>query len=212
MARVRVHQHVNPLAKYYRDLPVKPLILQDLFADPKQPLHLDIGVGRGRFLLGMSKLKKDWNFLGLEIREPLVKEANQIRDDLNLTNLHYEFCNAFIALGILLEEVPRDFLQMVTIQFPDPWFKQKHAKRRMVKETMVEDIANNLSRDGEVFIQTDIEFLAKEMFGLFEQTGKFVHFKTGESILPIKSEREKSVENRDLSVYRKIYHLKRARR
>jgi len=208
MARVRVHQHVNPLAKYYRDLPVKPLVLERLFDNPKQPLHLDIGVGRGRFLLGMSKLKKDWNFLGLEIREPLVKEANQIRDDLNLNNLHYEFCNAFIALGILLENVPREILQMVTIQFPDPWFKQKHAKRRMVKETMVEEIGNNLSKDGEVFVQTDIEFLAKEMFRLFEQTGKFIHFDTEESILPIKSEREKSVENRNLSVYRKIYRLK----
>jgi len=208
MARVRVHQHVNPLAKYYRDLPVKPLVLEEIFTRPKQPLHLDIGVGRGRFLLGMSKLKKDWNFIGLEIREPLVKEANRIRDDLNLANLHYKFCNAIVALDVLLEKTPRDLLQMVTIQFPDPWFKQKHAKRRMVKKILVEDIADNLSDDGKVFVQTDIESLAKEMFKLFEQTEKFEHFETKESILPIKSEREKSVENRNLPIYRALYRPK----
>ena len=208
MARVRVHQHVNPLAKYYRDLPVKPLVVSELFSDPELPLHLDIGAGRGRFLLEMSKSEKNWNFLGLEIREPLVKEANQIRDDLNLTNLHYEFCNASISLNALLEKLPNDALQMVTIQFPDPWFKQKHAKRRMIKETIVTDIAKNLAENGQVFIQTDIEFLAKEMFGLFEQTEKFVKIETKESILPIKTEREKSVENRNLAVFRGLYNLK----
>ena len=56
----------------------------------------------------------------------------------------------------------------MTIQFPDPWFKKKHAKRRMVNEELVETIAvNKLAIGGRVFVQTDIEFLAEEMFDLF---------------------------------------------
>jgi tRNA (guanine-N7-)-methyltransferase len=50
----------------------------------------------------------------------------------------------------------------VTIQFPDPWFKKKHAKRRMVNEEVVETIARHLAPGGQVFVQTDIEFLAAE--------------------------------------------------
>ncbi|MGI8670385.1 MAG: tRNA (guanosine(46)-N7)-methyltransferase TrmB, partial [Aridibacter sp.] len=168
MARVRVHQHVNPLAKYYRELPMKPLEIEKVFADPKLALHLDIGCGRGRFLLEMAEIKKDWNFLGVEIREPLVIEANQTSNKQNMSNLHYEFCNATLDLDILLQKIPDDILQLVTIQFPDPWFKKKHAKRRMVKDSLVETVAENLAVNGKVFIQTDVEFLAKEMFELFE--------------------------------------------
>ena len=88
MARVRVHQHVNPLSPYYRQEP-KPINLAAVFADPDRSLHLDIGSARGRFLLGMAQVLPDNNYLGVEIREPLVDEANLIRDDNGLDNLHY---------------------------------------------------------------------------------------------------------------------------
>ncbi len=205
MARPRIHQHVNPLAKYFRELPVKPLKLEEVFANPKLPLHFDIGCGRGRFLLEMAEIKKDWNFLGAEIREPLVIEANKIRDEKGLQNLHYEFCNATLDSEVLLEKIPKDILQMVTIQFPDPWFKKRHAKRRMVKDNMVKAITKKLAKNGEVFIQTDVEFLAEEMFELFDQSGHFDQIDTKENILPIKTEREKSVENRNLPIYRSLF-------
>ena len=123
MPRVRVHQHVNPLAPYYRFTP-KPLEIEKVFADPKLPLHLDIGAGRGRFLLKTAEIEKRQNYLGVEIREPLVEEANRLAAESNLSNLHYEFCNAMISLDKLLEKLPPGLLQFVTIQFPDPWYKK----------------------------------------------------------------------------------------
>ncbi len=75
MSRIRVHQHVNPLAPYYRFTP-KPLAIEKIFASPDLPLHLDIGCARGRFLLKMAQVEPRQNFLGVEIREPLVEEAN----------------------------------------------------------------------------------------------------------------------------------------
>jgi tRNA (guanine-N7-)-methyltransferase len=205
MTRVRVHQHVNPLAKYYRELPVEPLAIEKVYATAGLPLHLDIGCGRGRFLLEMAGIKKDWNFLGVEIREPLVIEANQIRKAQNLTNLHYEFCNATLDMDVLLQEIPGNLLQLVTIQFPDPWFKKRHAKRRMVKDKLVETIAQKLAPDGKVFVQTDVEFLAAEMFELFEQGGGFKRIETKENILSVKTEREISVEKRNLPVFRAVF-------
>ena len=204
MPRVRVHQHVNPLSPYYRFTP-KPLEIEKVFANPDLPLHLDIGCARGRFILKMAEIEENWNFLGLEIREPLVDEANRLTKEANLTNLHYEFCNATYALEKFLEKLPVNLLQTVTIQFPDPWFKNKHAKRRMVKDQMVETIVEHLKIEGEIFIQTDVEFLAEEMFAIFRENKKLREIEVSENPFPIKTERESAVEEKDLPVFRRIF-------
>jgi tRNA (guanine-N7-)-methyltransferase len=204
MARVRVHQHVNPLSPYYRQEP-KPIDLVKVFADPDRPLHLDIGSARGRFLLGMAQAEPDFNYLGVEIREPLVDEANLIRDDHSLKNLHYSFCNAMLWLERLLADIPAGRLQIVTIQFPDPWFKNRHAKRRMVNAELVSTVVNKLAPVGKIFVQTDIEFLADEMFELFRTAAKLIEEPTSENPFPIKTEREKAVEDKSLPVYRTMF-------
>ena len=204
MPRVRVHQHVNPLAPYYRQSP-RPVDIESVFAEPDRPLLLDIGCARGRFVLRMAEAEAHWNYLGVEIREPLVEEANRIASGEGLTNLHYAFCNAMLWLGRLIEQLPAGILQMVTIQFPDPWFKKKHAKRRMVNDEMVETIAKHLAPNGRVFVQTDIEFLAGEMFELFRGDARFKEVAIEGNPFPVKTEREKAVEGKDLPVYRALF-------
>ena len=204
MPRVRVHQHVNPLAPYFRFTP-KPIEIEKIFANPELPLFLDIGCARGRFLLQTAETDKTQNFLGVEIREPLVVEGNRLAEEKNLNNLHYEFCNAMIALDRLLEKLPQGILQTVTIQFPDPWFKKKHAKRRMVQDNLVETIAKHLSEGGNVLVQTDVEFLAEEMFEMFRENKNFREIEIKENPFPVKTEREKAVEEKSLPVYRKIF-------
>lgn len=204
MPRVRVHQHVNPLAPFYRQ-PPEPFEIEKAFADPNLPLHLDIGSARGRFLLKMAEIERDWNFLGVEIREPLVEEANRIAQEKNLTNLRYEFCNAMLALDVFLKRLPENLLQTVMIQFPDPWYKKKHAKRRMVNDNLVETIAAHLTPNGKVFIQTDVDFLAAEMFEFFEKNEGFRRIETEENPFPVKTEREKAVEEKQLPVFRAVF-------
>ena len=204
MPRVRVHQHVNPLSPYYRFTP-KPLEIGKVFENPDLPLHLDIGCARGRFILKMAEAVKDWNFLGVEIREPLVAEANRLAREANLTNLHYVFVNATHALDKFLEKLPADVLQKVTIQFPDPWFKNKHAKRRMVKDRMVETIIEHLKIAGEVFIQTDVDFLAEEMFEIFRENKNLREIEISENPFQIKTEREAAVEEKQLPVFRRVF-------
>jgi tRNA (guanine-N7-)-methyltransferase len=204
MARVRVHQHVNPLSPFYRQEP-QPVDLAAVFADPDRPLLLDTGCARGRFLLRMAEARADWNYLGVEIREPLVNEANRLAAEAGLDNLHYTFCNAMLWLGRLLEGIPAGVLHAVTIQFPDPWFKKKHAKRRMVNEEMVATIAKHLAPGGRVFVQTDIEFLAEEMLELFRSDDRFGVSPIDENPFPVKTEREKAVEDKFLPVYRAVW-------
>lgn len=207
MARVRVHQHVNPLSPYYGQEPT-PIDLVKVFGDPECNLHLDIGCARGRFLLGMAQRVPDYNYLGVEIREPLVDEANLIRDDHGLDNLHYSFCNAMLWLERLLADIPVGRLQVVTIQFPDPWFKNRHAKRRMVNTELVEAVVKKLATGGKIFVQTDIEFLADEMFELFREAPELIEEATSENPFPIKTEREKAVVDKNLPVYRSMFRKK----
>lgn len=202
--RVRVHQHVNPLSPYYRQTP-EPIDPAAVFADPTLPLHLDIGCARGRFILKMAEAEPRWNFLGVEIREPLVDEANRLAAEASLSNLHYVFCNAMLWLGTLIKEIPDGLLQTVTIQFPDPWFKRKHAKRRMVNKELVETVSEKLTVGGRIFVQTDIEFLADEMFGLFQAGEILTEIVVQENPFPGKTEREQAVEDKGLPVYRALF-------
>jgi tRNA (guanine-N7-)-methyltransferase len=204
MPRVRVHQHVNPLSPFYKQEP-SPIDLAEVFADRRSPLHLDIGCARGRFLLRMAEAEPEWNFLGVEIREPLVTEANRLASDAGSTNLHYAFCNAMLWLDRLLAEISDDALQMVTIHFPDPWFKKKHAKRRMVNAELVETVVNKLAAAGHIFVQTDIEFFADEMFDLFRQNKALTEATIDANPFPVKTEREKAVEEKTLPVYRAMF-------
>jgi tRNA (guanine-N7-)-methyltransferase len=204
MPRVRVHQHVNPLAPRFQQL--SPAInFTAVFADPSRSLHLDIGCARGRFLLKMAQLETQWNFLGLEIREPLVGEANRIKNDNGLTNLYYEYCNATISLGNVLKDLAPGVLRMVTIQFPDPWFKKRHFKRRMVKVGLINDIAHHLAPGGNVFVQSDVKEVADEICGFFAEHPAFKSLRNKKNPFPIKTEREASVQERGLPVYRAMF-------
>lgn len=204
MARVRVHQHVNPLSPYYKQEP-EPIDLQQAFTDAARPLLLDIGCARGRFILRMAAERPELNYLGVEIREPLVDEANRLAADAGLTNLHYVFCNAMLWLERLLAEIPDGLLKIVTIQFPDPWFKNRHAKRRMVNPSLVAAVVAKLTPGGKIFVQTDIDFLADEMFELFRNAPELREEHTSENPFPVKTEREKAVEDKDLPIYRSMF-------
>lgn len=208
MPRVRVRQHVNPLSNKYQ----LPIILPNwdkIYTQPTQPLHLDIGCSRGEFLLSMATIKSNWNFLGLEIREPLVIQANEKVTELGLQNLHFLFCNVNNALKPLLESFERGVLQRVTIQFPDPWFKKRQAKRRVVQPELVDTLAAYLMDGGKVFLQSDVEAVAVQMCNRFEEHPAF--YKQGSDIwlatnpLPVPTEREVSTLSRSEPVYRALF-------
>ncbi|MBF1999688.1 MAG: tRNA (guanosine(46)-N7)-methyltransferase TrmB [Synechococcales cyanobacterium M58_A2018_015] len=211
---VRVRQHVNPLSQKYQQPPPPPN-WEDIYANWRQPLHLDIGCGRGHFLLMMAEQQPDWNFLGLEIREPLVEEANLRRSALGLTNLHYCFGNANTFLQPLLASLPAPVLQRVTIQFPDPWFKKRHQKRRVIQPQIVDQLAMHLAEGGLVLLQSDVEAVAAEMCARFSEHPDFVRQGPGSWLatnpLPVPTEREQSTLARGEPVYRALY-VKRGKR
>ena len=208
MPAVRVRQHVNPLSRKYQT-PVQPPQWAMIYENSTHPLHLDIGCARGVFPLEMAQAMPDWNFLGLEIREPLVDQANEWRRSLGLTNLHYLFCNANISLEPILASLPSGVLRRVSIQFPDPWFKKRHQKRRVVQPQVVALLATYLPIGAEVFLQSDVLEVAAEMGDRFQEHPGFL--RQGEAMwlpenpLPVATEREQYTLENGEPVYRTLF-------
>ena len=76
-----MRQHVNPLSRVHqRPLPLPPPA--ELFSEPARPIHLDIGSARGGFLLELAQQEPGRNYLGVEIRQPLVQAAEADRQAL----------------------------------------------------------------------------------------------------------------------------------
>ena len=159
---IRIRQHVNPLARKFQE-PISLPNWQEIYDNPTRDLHLDIGCARGKFLLEMALANPETNFLGIEIRQALVSNANQIRDELNLTNLHYLFGNMNSSAQVLLQSLHSNSLKTISVQFPDPWFKKRHNKRRVVQPELVKILIDYLAVGGQVFLQSDIEEVAIQM-------------------------------------------------
>ena len=208
MPKVRIRQHVNPLSRKFQQSIALPDWNQ-IYTKPHQPLHLDIGCARGKFLLQMAQLQPEKNFLGIEIREPLVIDANYKRDELGLTNLHYLFGNINSSASTLLSSLPANTLHYITIQFPDPWFKKKHNKRRVVQPELVKTLVDYLVEGGIVFLQSDIKEVAMEMRDRFSANSLLVqnHPETWleTNPLPVPTERELYVLSDNKPVYRVLF-------
>jgi len=159
----RVRQHVNPLSLRYQ-VPIAPIPWEEIFPHPDHPFHVDIGCGAGRFVLHLAQRHPDWNVVGLEIRKPLVDRANVWRQEQGLNNAYFVFTNATIHLSTLF--APQS-IQRLTIQFPDPWFKKRHHKRRVIQPQVVEILATCLCPGAFIFVQSDVAEVALQIADLF---------------------------------------------
>ncbi|CAI5990816.1 unnamed protein product [Closterium sp. NIES-65] len=111
------------------------------------------------------------NFLGFEIRDKLVQRADTWRRQLALRNAHFVVANATSALESVLATYPGP-LVAVSILCPDPHFKNKHRKRRVVQRGLVEAIGRVLVPGGHVFVESDVEEVAADMYRQFAGHGR----------------------------------------
>ncbi|KZV21792.1 tRNA (guanine-N(7)-)-methyltransferase-like [Dorcoceras hygrometricum] len=175
--------------------------------------------GSGRFLIWLAKRNSGLrNYLGLEIRPKLAKRAEHWVNELSLRNIHFIFANATISFKKLVNTYPGP-LVLVSILCPDPHFKKKHHKRRVVQKPLVESIVDCLVPGGQVFIQSDVLEVAADMRNCFEgNSGKLLHIDRIDPNMPcdeegwllsnpmgIRTEREIHAEFTGARIYRRMY-------
>ncbi len=212
----RSRQHVNPLAsKFQQPTVLSPEWPNDVFQDLSRPLFLDIGCSRGGFLVDFaSRRPNDFNYLGLEIRPIVVHQAKIRVKKHGLEGvLDFVGCNANVDLERLLTVAEANQkLKMVTIQFPDPHFKARHAKRRVVTPELVLTLAKFMPAGAKILLQSDIQSVLDDMRFQFRQESSLFHDDVESddeylerNIFDVPTEREVSVLEKNLPVYRTTF-------
>jgi tRNA (guanine-N7-)-methyltransferase len=171
------------------------------------PLALDVGFGGGDFTIGLARQHPEWNVLGIEIRHHLVERLAAAARREELDNLHAIVANANLHLDSLL---PQRSVAFVAVNFPDPWFKRRHHKRRVVRAEWLRVLAPKLQAGAEVHVATDYEPIGEEIRELLEAAPDFVNRVgagafAGESTTGIASERERAHSRRGAPIYRLWY-------
>ena len=206
-----MRQHVNPLSKYFQEIDSIPKIDQ-IFKNSVLPTHLDIGCASGEFLFQLAENNKNWNYIGIEIREKLIINAKNKLKDKGIDNLYFIFGNADNLVKNWISQYPKRMLKSVSINFPDPWFKKKHHKRRIIQAEFLKGLASLMGKDSLLFIKSDIKDLYEYMDSAILNTLNFekVNNKNEKSLetynpSEIKTEREKYAISNHLIIYETIY-------
>ena len=206
-----MRQHVNPLSKYFQEIDSIPKIDQ-IFKNSALPTHLDIGCASGEFLFQLAENNKNWNYLGVEIREKLIIKAKHKLKEKDIDNLYFIFGNADNLLKNWIAQYPHRMLESASINFPDPWFKKKHHKRRIIQTEFLNRLSLIMSNKSLLFLKSDVEELHQYMNAvisnslIFEKV-KNKNFNYLETFNPtkIKTEREKYANSKQLKIYETIY-------
>ncbi len=129
-----------------------------------QPLKLEIGFGMGSFLIEMSAQEPKTNFIGMDFYHKGIRKLMTRIKKLQLENIR-------VAYGDVRSKIPLLFkdgeLETVYINFPDPWPKKRHVKRRLIKPEFVKLLGQKLSPEGQIYLATDSEPYANEMLEYF---------------------------------------------
>ncbi len=119
----------------------------------ERPIIVEIGFGRGTFLMHLAKTFPDHSLIGLEISNRCLVAAEETIERRGYEHVQVIHSRAETAMNHLFEP---ETIQQVYINFPDPWFKKGHSHRRLMQADTVELIANRMLPDGDLFLATDI--------------------------------------------------------
>ena len=206
-----MRQHVNPLSKNFYEIERIPSLIE-MFDDSKLPLHLDIGCAAGEFLFDLALANTKWNYLGIEIRERLVKTAKLKVLEREIKNLYFIFGNANNIMNDLHSKFLNSNLKSISFNFPDPWFKKRHHKRRVVQPELINILSNYMQKGSLIFVKTDVKDLYDYMNYTISNDFNFKKidqnsFNYSQSFNPnrVQTNREKYVTLNKLDIFESIY-------
>jgi tRNA (guanine-N7-)-methyltransferase len=198
---MRIRQHVNPLRADLLEIPLSPLALP-----AARPVEVELGSAEAQFLFERAAEAPERCYVGIEIRRELVAQANRHGRQAGLDQVQSVFANISVDLPRLFApaSVARFF-----VNFPDPWWKQRQRKRRVVNEELVAQLLVLVAPEGEIHVATDIFDIALDAMAALEQAGlhnlqapwSFLR----QSPFAARSRRERHCEELGLKIWRLAY-------
>ena len=171
----------------------------------RAPLELEIGCGHGNFLLQHALEHPQNNIVGIECKARLVHHINARKKQLGLTNVHVIHGDAWawVQTTFAATEITSLFLN-----FPDPWWKKRHAKRRILPRWFVHALSSKAAAQALFFVRTDVlmtfqyclQALQQDALWSLSQGGAltpYLHSSCG-----IQSRRERRCLRQNIPVYR----------
>lgn len=137
----------------------------DNFINQKN-LRLEIGVGRGDFILQMAKSNPDCYFLGVELSSMALAIAGKkiVNEEINnilLVNMD---------IHLLFERIGKERFDCIYLNFSDPWPKKRQHKRRLTYPTCLEEYYKELKKGGKLIFKTDNDILFEDSVLYFEES------------------------------------------
>lgn len=133
------------------------------------PLEVEVGSGKGLFIASASAKQPEHSFLGIEVAQKYAKHAAAKLARQNRTNAAMVGGD---ALRIFRELLPDASLAAVHVYFPDPWWKARHKKRRVMNEGFLKDVERVLQPGGVLHFWTDVEEYFQSTLELIAATVK----------------------------------------
>lgn len=165
---MRAHPHYNPFnVREPRELPV----WQSIFTNGA-PLDLEIGFSNGTWLLDYAIKYPQRNIIGVETRTKFIAIVKEKIQEQGLQNAYVVQANINTSLPKLFKDILFD---NVFVFFPDPWYKPRHVRRRVVTADFIKEIHTYMRPSAKLHIATDQEFLAKDMLADLEASGLFTN-------------------------------------
>ncbi|OIJ18204.1 tRNA (guanosine(46)-N7)-methyltransferase TrmB [Anaerobacillus alkalidiazotrophicus] len=131
------------------------------------PIHVEVGTGKGQFLTGMSQLHPDINYIGVEKYDSVIITALERIQQADLTN--FKLLNEDVVN--LINYFAEGEIDRVYINFTDPWPKNRHEKRRLTYESFLKMYEQVLKKNGEIHFKTDNQGLFEYSLHSFSKYG-----------------------------------------
>jgi len=149
---------------------IDPYEFKAVFADPSRPLEVDIGSGKGRFLVARSGRYPEVNFLGIERQLLRVNSSGRRCERAGRENVRLFRMEGYYAISRMM---PGDYVANYYFFFPDPWPKARHEEHRLFNPEFMDAVHRTLEEGGCLHIATDHAPYFEEIHNLLSTDSRF---------------------------------------
>lgn len=183
--RIRYKKWARPeleASKFYIDNPEELKgKWKDAFANQENPIHLELGCGKGQFISNLASTNLNINYIAIDLVDAMLglakRNVEQIYQEKNIEPENILLTRFDIErILMILEE--KDNIERIYINFCNPWPKGKHRKKRLTHTRQLEKYKEFLKPEAEIYFKTDDDSLFKASLNYFEENGFEVISKT----------------------------------
>ena len=173
------------------------------------PIKLEIGFGMGNFLIEMAAKEPASNFIGIDFYHKGIRKLMARIKKLQLENIRVVYGDIRSKISILFKDKE---LNTIYINFPDPWPKKRHIKRRLIKPEFIKQLAQKLNFEGITYLATDSENYAHEILEYFNAETLFQNIDSQKGFLKERIDLPKTkYEKNFINAGEKIFYLEYVR-